>query len=421
MVLAEGNVAVAFGLTIAAGSASMIGASVVFFPTIVKLISRRVLAASLGLSAGVMLYFALVDIFYKSVNAWRDSGFVADKAYTFASLCVFSGIIVMKIIEVVVHRLGKENGPNRQTVDDDIQITWNENDGQCEVNASKAERFVPHSVGVYNDPVGELSLWHNMAEKEIKAKQGQVQPIRTPEKDTNVIDEESGGPESPSLSQASDDVNAECNKRAKQVNVSPNVQSDFHKVRVISTNSPSDELGFFRAPAAMQVSAGEAKKRLIKMSLSTATAIAMHNFPEGLAVFAFALQDPAAGAVFALAVAIHNIPEGLCVALPIYYATGRRGTAFAWASLAFVSEIVAAFLGWVFLAHVVSHQAFAILFGMVGGMLIYISIKELIPTAHRYDPEDTLVTTTIIVGMALMALALSLFSFEVTDDLNFTQ
>ena len=141
------------------------------------------------------------------------------------------------------------------------------------MNASKAGHFVPHSVGVYNDPVGELSLWHNMAEKEIKAKQGQVQPIRTPAKDMNVIDEESGGPESPSLAEASDDYNAECNKVAKQVNVSPNVQSDTHKVRIISTTSPSDELDFFRAPAAMQVSTGEAKKRLIKMSLSTATAI----------------------------------------------------------------------------------------------------------------------------------------------------
>jgi ZIP family zinc transporter len=97
MVLAEGNVAVAFGLTIAAGSASMIGAAVVFFPSIVKLISRRVLAASLGLSAGVMLYFALVDIFYKSVSAWRNSGVVEEKAYTFASLCVFSGTIAMKV------------------------------------------------------------------------------------------------------------------------------------------------------------------------------------------------------------------------------------------------------------------------------------------------------------------------------------
>eukprot|EP00804_Cyclotella_cryptica_P027116 CCRYP_013644-RA/>CCRYP_013644-RA protein AED:0.04 eAED:0.04 QI:374/0.66/0.75/1/0.66/0.5/4/204/423 len=423
MVLAEGNVAIAFGLTIAAGSASMIGASVVFFPALVKLISRRVLAASLGLSAGVMLYFALVDIFYKSVNAWRNSGILADKAYTYATLCVFSGIIAMKIIEVVVHRLGKENGPNRQTVDEDIQITWNENDGQCEVNASKSDHFVPHSVGVYNDPVGELSLWHNMAEKEIKAKQEQVQPVRTSGKDMTIIDEESGGDESPSLSIESDDLNTESNKGAQQINVSPSVQTDSHKVKVISTNTPSDDLGLFRAPAAMQVSAGEAKKRLIKMSLSTATAIGKrrNNYAQlsgGIGSFAFALQDPAAGAVFALAVAIHNIPEGLCVALPIYYATGKRGTAFAWASLAFVSEVIAALLGWVFLAHVVSDQAFAILFGMVGGMLIYISVKELIPTAHRYDPEDTLVTTTIIVGMALMALALSLFSFEVTNELR---
>ena len=86
MVLAEGNVAVAFGLTIAAGSASMLGASVVFFPKVIRLISRRMLATSLGVSAGVMLYFSLVDLFHLSVVGWEHSGMTEDKAYQFATL-----------------------------------------------------------------------------------------------------------------------------------------------------------------------------------------------------------------------------------------------------------------------------------------------------------------------------------------------
>merc|ERR1711935_783805 len=77
----------------------------------------------------------------------------------------------------------------------------------------------------------------------------------------------------------------------------------------------------------------EDQRRLIKMGLNTALAIGLHNFPEGLATFVAALDDPSVGAVLAIAIAIHNIPEGLCVALPIYYATGNRWKAFLWALL----------------------------------------------------------------------------------------
>merc|ERR1712194_474706 len=73
------------------------------------------------------------------------------------------------------------------------------------------------------------------------------------------------------------------------------------------------------------------KKRLVQMGLSTALAIALHNFPEGLATFVAALDDPKVGAVLAVALGIHNIPEGLCVALPVYYATGNRMKGFGWA------------------------------------------------------------------------------------------
>ena len=67
---------------------------------------------------------------------------------------------------------------------------------------------------------------------------------------------------------------------------------------------------------------------------------------------------------------------------------------------------------WVFLVNAVTHESWAILFGIVTGMLIYLTIKELIPTAHRYDPEDSIVTSSIIFGMGLMAIALVVFGFE---------
>lgn len=117
------------------------------------------------------------------------------------------------------------------------------------------------------------------------------------------------------------------------------------------------------------------------------------------------------GASVAIAIGIHNIPEGICVAMPIYYATGSRIRAFGWATLSGLTELVGAFLGWLVLRRVFTPVAYAILFGIVAGMMVYISLKELLPTAHRYDPEDKVTTKSLIAGMVIMSLSLVLFQF----------
>lgn len=272
---------------------------------------------------------------------------------------------------------------------------------------NKYDNFLPHSVGVKgHDHAAELRHWHDLAEKATTKNRVQTSAGTQANESVTLGDEEAG-----ISNESSDDDDTE----AKNINISPAQESHTVKVVTTKTDDVEDGLGLFRAPAQAQVSAGESKKRLLKMSLSTATAIAIHNFPEGLATFAASVQDPAAGIVFAIAVGVHNIPEGLCVALPIYFATGSRGKAFMWASLATISEVLAAILAWIFLVNVVSHESWAVLFGLVAGMLVYLTIKELIPTAHRYDPEDSLVTTSIIVGMGLMAIALVFFGFEAAE------
>lgn len=150
-------------------------------------------------------------------------------------------------------------------------------------------------------------------------------------------------------------------------------------------------------------------QKLMRMSVNTALAIVLHNFPEGLATFVAALDDPRVGAVLAVAISIHNIPEGLCVAMPIYYATGNRWKAFGWALLSGVAEPFAAVLGWAVLANSFSDQMYGVLFGIVSGMMVIISVRELLPTAHRYDPEDRVVTYAFMFGMAIMAVSLVLF------------
>lgn len=141
------------------------------------------------------------------------------------------------------------------------------------------------------------------------------------------------------------------------------------------------------------------------------SALAAHNFPEGLATFVAVLDDPSVGVSVAVAIGLHNIPEGICVAMPIYYATGSRKRAFFWATLSGLTELVGAFLGWLVLRKVFSQIVYGILFGVIAGMMVYISVKELLPTAHRYDPEDKVTTYSLIAGMAIMSLSLVLFLF----------
>lgn len=150
-------------------------------------------------------------------------------------------------------------------------------------------------------------------------------------------------------------------------------------------------------------------QKLLKMGFNTALAIALHNFPEGLATFVAALSDLKVGFVLAVAIAIHNVPEGLCVALPIYYATKNGTKAFLYALLSGISEPFAALLGWIVLANVVSDTVYAALFGIVAGMMVTISVRELLPTCIRYDPDDEVMTVSFIFGMALISLSLVLF------------
>lgn len=99
MPVAEGNVGVALGLVCGAGAATAIGASAVFFPSVVKLASRKVLAGSLGLSAGVMTYVSFVEIFFKAVDGFGpdNAGYSEKQAYNLATLTFFCGVVLMKV------------------------------------------------------------------------------------------------------------------------------------------------------------------------------------------------------------------------------------------------------------------------------------------------------------------------------------
>lgn len=153
---------------------------------------------------------------------------------------------------------------------------------------------------------------------------------------------------------------------------------------------------------------GLEERKLMRMGVLTALAIAIHNFPEGLATFTAALSDPALGISIAVAIAIHNVPEGISVAVPIHAATGSRKKAFWYSFLSGVAEPAGALVGYTILRPFFSPMVFGVLFASVAGIMVFVSLDELIPTAREYDTGH-LCIYGVIAGMAVMAVSLLLF------------
>ncbi|MCT4640467.1 MAG: zinc transporter ZupT [Bacteroidales bacterium] len=152
------------------------------------------------------------------------------------------------------------------------------------------------------------------------------------------------------------------------------------------------------------------KNKLYRMGIFTALAIAIHNFPEGLATFTAALSDPSLGIAIAIAIAIHNIPEGIAVSVPIFYATNNKKKAFTYSFLSGLAEPVGAIVGYLILLPFIEHSqtVMGIVFGMVAGIMVFISLDELLPASREYG-EHHLSVYGLVAGMAVMSVSLLLF------------
>jgi ZIP family zinc transporter len=150
-------------------------------------------------------------------------------------------------------------------------------------------------------------------------------------------------------------------------------------------------------------------QKLMRMGVFTALAIAIHNFPEGLATFIAALEDPGLGIAIAVAIAIHNIPEGIAVSVPIYYATGNKKKAFWYSFSSGLAEPVGATIGFLILMPFLSPLMFGLIFAGVAGIMVFISIDELLPAAQEFG-EHHLSIYGLIAGMLVMAFSLLMFA-----------
>ncbi len=395
-----GNVGLAFGLTIAAGLCTTVGAAIVFCA---RLANAKFLAGSLGFSAGVMLYVSFAEIFLrKSVAAFEDASYSEDEAYRYSTLAFFGGFLVIflldQLVHLIIHMVAKRKMPEGGVgADGRVDRTTSSTSRavllEQEENASSTQvrRMTPSSprLAVERDEMMEAGT--------SKPPKPMVMSDQDPD---------DGGSEDSDGSDATESITEDDMGRSDGVIDETNGRNRSRKKK---RNSDEDRSSRQSPDVMALITSDPHSIALHKMGLLTALAIFIHNFPEGLATYVATLSDASVGFGIAIAIAVHNIPEGICVALPIYYSTGSRAKAFIWATLSGISEPLGALVGYFALSGDNS-LAFALVFALVGGMMVYIAIKELLPMALRYDPTDSVSTNFCILGMVVMAASLLLFT-----------
>ena len=291
-----GNFIIALLLTLGAGIATGIGGAIIMF---VKKFNPKMLCATLGFSAGVMILISLVELFQEARESLALE--FGDKMGLFYTLLAF--FAGMAIIALIDNLVPKDSNPH-------------------EVNSM--------TIQVHDEAVGGKKAVLSFAGEE-----------------EEIVREE------------------------------------------------------HRTPP-------QGGKKLLRLGIFSALVIAVHNFPEGLATFISAMENPELGASIAFAIALHNLPEGIAVAIPIYYATKQKGRAVGYATLSGIAEPFGGVLGYLVLRSVLTPSLLACVLAVVAGIMVYISLDELLPSAESYGQHHYAIGG-VISGMVFMSFGLLLF------------
>ncbi|ORZ38284.1 Zinc/iron permease [Catenaria anguillulae PL171] len=349
---------VAFLVSMGAGLCTAIGAAAVRFGS---LQNPEFLALSMALAAGVMLHVSYVEILPESVHsfeAYWPGPAGAKRAYLTATLVFFGGILLTWLLDAFVHwfqmKVMGEDGPH-------------DHHAPPRIPSGDAFAASPALVSPNGSP-------------RQRARTGSEQLLTTTDESVSVATAEAGGAGAP-------------------VAKDEEIRLTDAAGHVVLPNSPLS---------------AEARAKLMRTGLITAIAIGLHNLPEGLASFVAMAHSTGSGLPLAVAIAIHNIPEGICVAVPVLYATGSRWKAFLAGTLSGITEPIGAAIGWAVLGNVSEeslHVVYGVLFALVAGIMVYISLVELLPTAFAQLPNrPKYVSAALFGGVAIMAASLVLFA-----------
>ncbi|EGD75759.1 hypothetical protein PTSG_12652 [Salpingoeca rosetta] len=445
------DLAVAFAVTTGSGMATLLGAMVVFIPSFYK---PHILGVCLALAAGVMLYVSFIEIFFKGLTEFElyfdqergvnrsaitvDDYTPPSEAYFATTATFFGGIVITWFLDRLIHYLyanyGEEARQRRQQEKQQQQQRGRQQEvyelkqGLIERQYTDESSLAPEG-GMHARRLDVLERRMGDARQDLLNMQAQAhhtralaqpddsprRPLRSSTDDGDASDDYGALDDAGSGSRGRDSgVLRGEEQRAGSVLLQSGDGSDGPD----SVHGSADGAGGGDDESAAgdgghgHANTGKTGKELLVMALITGTAIALHNFPEGLATFVATAKDPAVGAPIAIAIAIHNIPEGICVAVPIFFATKNKWRAFLFGTLSGMAEPVAGAVGWgIFAASGSDFDSliYAFLFSLVSGMMVYISLRELLPTARSYDPRDNYVTLCTFLGMTVMAASLMLF------------
>ena len=343
------KVELAFGLSIAGGLSTCIGGIIIFSSKLVQLASPRALSISLSLSAGVMVFISLVGIFGKCVNSYQKGFQTTLSNNTFSC---------------------EELGFNFVNLTSDGRFHCSFCDTTCEGHAwlATTATFALGGLIIFlmDCFVGLISP---DAHEEIE--ESHINKLRNPPSQTTSHEEDVQCDIEP----------MECDKKSIDNNCNNELCSRF------------------------------TKRQLHRSGILTALAIGLHNIPDGVATYVGAIGDTRVGAALALGIALHNIPEGFAVATPLYFATGSRVKALGWTLVSALAEPLGAVFAWLIIGDGLDPFVEGLMFGIVCGMMVTISFKELVPKAIKYYSEGNTVIFSILFGMAIMACSMILFAY----------
>jgi len=153
------------------------------------------------------------------------------------------------------------------------------------------------------------------------------------------------------------------------------------------------------------------KIQLTRMSIMTALAVGIHNLPEGIATYVAAKSGSRLGPVMAIGIALHNIPEGVAIAAPVYFASGSKLKALGWTLISGLAEPLGAFICWLLIGDGFDPVADGVIYGVVAGMMVTVSFKDLIPTSLKYNPNVYVFTSSMLSGIAIMIASSVFFAY----------